>query len=170
MRYGYRRITVLLKREGWPVNGKRIYKLYKELGLQLRNKTPKRKVKAKLREDRQAATRANDIWAMDFLHDQLFDGRKIRILAVIDLFRRYSPALDPRFSYRLLTSSRRWIRQRLSSDILGPFGSTMGRSSSRVTWIYGHTSMASLWTSAGRASQRTTPSPSPSTARLGPNV
>ena len=35
VRYGYRRITVLLKREGWPVNGKRIYKLYKELGLQL---------------------------------------------------------------------------------------------------------------------------------------
>lgn len=100
VRYGYRRITVLLKREGWPVNGKRIYKLYKELGLQLRNKTPKRKVKAKLREDRQAATRANDIWAMDFLHDQLFDGRKIRILAVIDLFSRYSPALDPRFSFR----------------------------------------------------------------------
>jgi putative transposase len=91
---------VLLKREGWPVNGKRIYKLYKELGLQLRNKTPKRKVKAKLREDRQAATRANDIWAMDFLHDQLFDGRKIRIPAVIDLYSRFSPALDPRFSYR----------------------------------------------------------------------
>ena len=65
VRYGYRRITVLLKREGWPVNGKRIYKLYKELGLQLRHKTPKRKVKAKLREDRQAATRANDIWAME---------------------------------------------------------------------------------------------------------
>ncbi len=82
------------------MNGKRIYKLYKELGLQLCNKTPKRKVKAKLREDRQAATRANDIWAMDFLHDQLFDGRKIRILAVIDLFSRFSPALDPRFSYR----------------------------------------------------------------------
>ena len=67
---------------------------------QLRNKTPKRKVKAKLREDRRAATRANHIWAMDFLHDQLFDGRKIRILAVIDLYSRFSPALDPRFSYR----------------------------------------------------------------------
>jgi putative transposase len=37
---------------------------------------------------------------MDFLHDQLFDGRKIRILAVIDLFSRFSPALDPRFSYK----------------------------------------------------------------------
>jgi putative transposase len=46
VRYGYRRITVLLKREGWPINGKRTYRLYKELGLQLRNKTPKRMVKA----------------------------------------------------------------------------------------------------------------------------
>ena len=58
-------------------------------------------MKAKLREGRQAATRPNDmLWAMDFLHDQLFDVRKIRILAVIDLYSRFSPALDPRFSYR----------------------------------------------------------------------
>ena len=52
VRYGYRRVHVLLKREGWTVNHKRTYKLYKEMGLQLRNKTPKRRVKAKLREDR----------------------------------------------------------------------------------------------------------------------
>jgi hypothetical protein len=43
---GYRRVHVLLRREGWGVNAKRIYRLYKELGLQLRNKTPKRRVKA----------------------------------------------------------------------------------------------------------------------------
>jgi putative transposase len=55
MRYGYRRIHVLLRREGWLVNPKRIYRLDKEIGLQLRNKTPRRRVKAKLREDRSAA-------------------------------------------------------------------------------------------------------------------
>ncbi len=55
MRYGYRRIHVLLRREGWRVNGKRVYRLYREMGLQLRNKTPKRRVKAKLREDRRPA-------------------------------------------------------------------------------------------------------------------
>jgi hypothetical protein len=43
VRYGYRRIHVLLRREGWPVNAKRVYRLYRELGLQLRNKTPKRR-------------------------------------------------------------------------------------------------------------------------------
>jgi HTH-like domain len=43
VRYGYRRIHVLLRREGWPVNAKRVYRLYREIGLQLRNKTPKRR-------------------------------------------------------------------------------------------------------------------------------
>jgi putative transposase len=52
VRYGYRRVHVLLRREGWAVNAKRIYRIYKELGLQLRNKTPKRRGKAKLRESR----------------------------------------------------------------------------------------------------------------------
>ena len=58
VRYGYRRIHVLLRREGWAVNAKRVCRLYREMGLQLRNKTPKRRVKAKLREDRTTATRS----------------------------------------------------------------------------------------------------------------
>lgn len=97
VRYGYRRVHVLLRREGWPVNAKRIYRLYKEMGLQIRNKTPKRRVKAKLREDRTEAVHSNDVWAMDFVHDQLATGRKIRILTVVDTF---WPVVDPRFSYR----------------------------------------------------------------------
>ncbi len=100
VRYGYRRVHVLLRREGWDVNHKRTYKLYRELGLQLRNKTPKRRVKAKLRDDRHPATRPNDVWAMDFLHDQLATGEKIRVLTVVDTFSRFSPVLDARFSYR----------------------------------------------------------------------
>ena len=87
-RYGYRRIHVLLRREGWVVNAKRVNRLYREMGLQLRNKSPKRKVKAKLREGRSAPVGSNDVWAMDFVHDQLYDGRKIRILTVIDAFTR----------------------------------------------------------------------------------
>jgi putative transposase len=63
-------------------------------------KTPKRRVKAKLRDDRTAAVRPNETWAMDFVHDQLATGRKLRILTVVDTFSRYSPVLDPRFSYR----------------------------------------------------------------------
>lgn len=59
VRYGYRRVYVLLRRDGFAVNHKRIYRIYKELGLQLRNKTPKRRVKAKLREDRTVASAIN---------------------------------------------------------------------------------------------------------------
>jgi len=99
VRYGYRRIQVLLRREGWAVNIKRVYRLYREMGLQLRNKTPKRRVKAKLRENRQSATRVNETWAMDFVHDQLATGRKLRVLTIVDTFSRYSPAVEPRFSF-----------------------------------------------------------------------
>ena len=100
VRYGYRRIHVLLCRDGWAVNPKRIYRLYKEMGLQLRNKTPRRRVKAKLRQDRTVAIQINETWAMDFVHDQLATGRKIRVLTIVDTFSRFSPAVDPRFSYK----------------------------------------------------------------------
>lgn len=100
VRYGYRRIHVLLRREGWDVNAKRIYRLYKEMGLQLRQKPPNRRVKAKLREGRCAASCSNEVWAMDFVHDQLATGSKLRILTVIDTFSRFSPAVVPRFSFR----------------------------------------------------------------------
>ncbi|QFT33932.1 Integrase core domain protein [Labrenzia sp. THAF82] len=95
------------------INQKKTRRIYNELGLQLRNKHPKRRVKAKLREDRQEAVGPNDVWAMrcpvgecshslrgDFVHDPLATGRKIRVLTVIDTYSRYVPALEPRFSYR----------------------------------------------------------------------
>jgi len=91
---------VLLQREGWAINGKRVYRLYKEMGLRLRKKTPKRRVKAKLSEGCCAAFRANDVWAMDFVHDQLATGPKLRILTVVDTFSRFSPAVVPRFRFR----------------------------------------------------------------------
>ena len=100
VRYGYRRIHVLLRREGWTINHKRTRRLYREEGLQLRRKTPKRKVSAKRREDRVVAAAVNDCCSMDFLSDQPFDGRKIRVLTVVDNFTRVSPAIDVRFSYR----------------------------------------------------------------------
>ena len=64
VRYGYRRVHVLLRREGWAINMKKTRRIYNELGLQLRNKHPKRREKAKLKKDRQNAVGANDVWAM----------------------------------------------------------------------------------------------------------
>ena len=100
MRYGYKRVHVVLQREGWMINVKRTYRLYSELGLQLRNKSPKRRVKAKLREDRCPASQPNETWAMDFVHDQLALGNKTRVLTVVDIFSKFSPVIDPKFSYR----------------------------------------------------------------------
>jgi putative transposase len=90
VRYGYRRIHVLLRREGWLVNSKRVCRLYREMGLQLRNKSPKRRVKAQLREDRSPATAANQVWAMDF----------VRVLTIVDTFTRLSPAIEVRQNFR----------------------------------------------------------------------
>ena len=71
------------------MNAKRIYRLYTEEGLLLRHRTPKRRVAA-----------PNEVWAMDFLSDQLFNGRRIRILTIVDAFSRLSPAIDVRPHYR----------------------------------------------------------------------
>jgi putative transposase len=100
VRYGYRRVHVLLQRDGWAINVKRVHRLYRELRLQLRNKTPKRRVKAKLREDRTEAQQINETWAMNFVHGQLATGRNIRVLTIVDTFGRFSPAVDPRLNYR----------------------------------------------------------------------
>ncbi len=75
---------VLLRREGWEVNIKKTRRIYNELGLQLRNKHPKRRVNAKLRADRQNAARPNGVWAMDFVHDQLATGKKLGIPTIVD--------------------------------------------------------------------------------------
>ena len=69
VRYGYRRVHVHLRREGWRINVKRTRRIYNALGLQLRNKTPKRRVKTKLRDDRREAVEPNETWAMDFVHE-----------------------------------------------------------------------------------------------------
>jgi len=50
--------------------------------------------------DRKPATRSNETWAMDFVHEQLSTGRKLRVLTVVDIFSRFSPALEPRFTFR----------------------------------------------------------------------
>ena len=100
VRYGYRRVHVILDREGWCHSIKKTYSVYRAMGMQLRNKTPRRRVKAKRREDRTEAVGPNDVWAVDFVHDQLALGQKLRILTVVDTHSRFCPALDARFSYR----------------------------------------------------------------------
>ncbi|WP_420810793.1 IS3 family transposase [Croceicoccus ponticola] len=94
MRYGYFRIYILLRREGWVVNHKRVYRLYREDGLSLRLKRPRRHVSAARRERQPAALAPNDMWSMDFVSDALFNGRRLRALTVVDAYTREALAID----------------------------------------------------------------------------
>jgi len=78
VRYGYRRLTVLLRREGWPVNAKRIYPLYRKEGLIVRIKQRK-KMARRERSPQPLASRPNQCWSMDFVSDKLADGTSFRI-------------------------------------------------------------------------------------------
>ena len=91
-RYGYRRLTILLRRKGWHVNAKRVYRLYREEGLQVRIKRRKKLASAP-RAKPPGPSRVNERWSMDFVSDALIDGRKLRILTVIDTFTRENLAL-----------------------------------------------------------------------------
>ena len=93
VRYGYRRLHVLLRREGWKVNHKRIWRLYKEEGLEVRTKKRRKRVSA-LRVVLPAATAPNERWSMDFMADSLHDGRRFRILTLVDHVSRVSPAIE----------------------------------------------------------------------------
>lgn len=100
IRYGQRRIHVLLRREGWMVNIKRVARIYREEDLSIRTKTPRRRRAAIVREQPAKPTAPNQSWAMDFMHDVLSDGSKIRLLTIVDTYSRESVALEVDFSFK----------------------------------------------------------------------
>lgn len=86
-RFGYRRLHVLLRREGWQDNHKRIYRLYRAEGLAVRQKT-RRKLTAQERFQKPAVSGPNQRWSMDFMSDQFASGQRFRLLNVVDDFTR----------------------------------------------------------------------------------
>ncbi len=96
VRFGYPRLTVLLKREGWAVGKKLVYRLYRELGLQMRSKKRRRLASAQRRSVGQAS-RPNEKWAMDFMSDRLESGKGFRVLTMIEQFTRECLKLDSAF-------------------------------------------------------------------------
>jgi putative transposase len=94
VRYGHRRVHVLLKREGWRVSRKRVYRLYAEEQLQLRSKLPRRRKMVVSRRERCVPVRPNEVWSLDFVADQLADGTRLRALPVVDVFSREALAID----------------------------------------------------------------------------
>ena len=96
-RFGYQRIHVLLLREGWKVNLKRVHRLYKLEGLQVRMRVRRNKRKSLHRGPAPRPTALGQRWSMDFVHDQLAGGRAFRVLTVVDNWSRESVVLETGF-------------------------------------------------------------------------
>ena len=97
-RYGYRRLHVLMGREGHRMNHKRLYRLYRSEGLAVRRK--KRKRLTRERTPMPPLARTNERWSMDFVHDRFGRGRKFRTFNLVDEFSRECPAIEVDTSIR----------------------------------------------------------------------
>jgi putative transposase len=100
-RYGYRRIGVLLRQEGWRVNGKRVQRLWRQEGLQVSQKQRK---KRRLGHSGNGSTRRraqgiNEVWSYDFVHDQTADGKTMRLLPIVDEYTRECLAIEVERSF-----------------------------------------------------------------------
>jgi putative transposase len=92
-RFGYPRLHLLLRREGFKVSRKLVYRLYRDAGLKLRTKQ-KKSQSAELRRPIVDAEWSNERWSMDFVSDTLSDGRPFRTLTIVDGFTKLSPAIE----------------------------------------------------------------------------
>ena len=157
VRFGYRRIYILLRREGWDVGKSRFYRVYCEENLGLRRKRPWRHVSAVHRVQKQPAQKPNEVWGMDFVADQLADGRKIRTLTIIDLFTRECLGIEVGFSLRAehVVAAMDWLKYDRAAYRNGS-PAIMARSSRAAKWICGPTLIRFKWTLTAAASQRTT--------------
>jgi putative transposase len=93
LRWGYRRLHVLLKRDGFQLGVNQTYRWYRLEELQLRSGRKKRSKTSMPRQARMQPLHVNDAWSMDFVADQLADGTKIRLLTIIDIHSRESLAI-----------------------------------------------------------------------------
>ncbi len=92
-KYGYRFLHRVLRRRGFDVNHQRVYRIYREEGLGLHRRARRRRCAAAPRQAANRATRPSESWAMDFVHDHTADGRRFRVLTIVDTFTRSSPAI-----------------------------------------------------------------------------
>ena len=97
VRFGYLRLTVLLRREGWTAGKKLVYRLYREMDLSMRTKK-RRRLASRSRILLPAAEAPNERWSMDFVTSRLENGRYFRVLTLVDQYTRECLALEPAFS------------------------------------------------------------------------
>jgi len=87
-RWGYRRLTVLLRRDGYTDNHKRIHRLYREEGLQVRQRRRRKQRLPRGTARPESSTAPNQRWSLDFVHDRLVNGRSLRMLTIVDDYTR----------------------------------------------------------------------------------
>ena len=139
--YGYRRLHVLLKREGWRLGKHQAYRLYSEERLQLRSKLPRRRKMVVTRREKYVPKRPNQAWSMNFVADQLVDGTRFRSLTTVDVCTRES--LDIRVGQRLKAEDVVEVCNRLAAQRGAPvriFVDNGSEFSGRIfdLWAYHH--------------------------------
>ena len=97
-RFGYLRLHVMLRREGWQIDRKRVHRIYREEGLTMRL-TRRRKRSSHLRVVPPHPSEMNERWSMDFVADTLLDGRRFRALTVVDNYSRHSQLIKADFTF-----------------------------------------------------------------------
>lgn len=135
-RFGYRRLHELLQRDGIKINHKKVYRLYKEEGLQVKQRKGRKRAigtRTLLRE----ASRINQCWALDFVSDSFMDGRRFRILTVIDEYSRECLALVADTSitgHRLARELTGLMEERGSPEIIVSDNGTEMTSKAILAW------------------------------------
>lgn len=139
-RFGYLRLHVLLRREGWRINKKRVHRLYREEGLTVRL-ARRRKRASHLRVVPPPPQEANERWSMDFVADTLLDGRRFRALTVVDNWSRHSPLIEVDFALtgtKVVTALERVAKQRGYPRMITLDNGSEFASKALDAWAYAH--------------------------------
>jgi putative transposase len=139
-RFGYLRLHVLLRREGWGVNRKRVRRIYREEGLAVRL-TRRRKRASHLRVVPPTPQQANERWGMDVVADTLLDGRRFRALTVVDDWSRHSQLIEVDFTLtgaKVVTALERMTKQRGYPKMMTVDNGSEFASKALDAWAYAH--------------------------------
>lgn len=135
-RFGYRRLGILLAREGWSVNHKKLFRLYREEGLAVRRRRGRKRALG-TRRPILVPDRANQRWSLDFMSDALSDGRRFRVLCIVDDFSREALATVADISLsglRLTRELDELIRRRGRPDMIVSDNGTEMTSHAVLRW------------------------------------
>jgi putative transposase len=139
-RFGYLRLHVLLRREGWVINKKRVHRLYREEGLTVRL-TRRRKRASHLRIVPPPPQQANERWSMDFVADTLLDGRRFRALTVVDNWSRHSQLIEVDFTLtgaKVVSALERVAKHRGYPRMITVDNGSEFASKALDAWAYAH--------------------------------